>query len=424
MSSEINKQRVMSSTITTQSKAKPNNHINKDDNQPMHIIQHPLSSSSSLLTQTPQPHPFANIAGNLYHHLSDLWKVSDSMGAVSKSIYKDYRETCLSLEECERKRTDMETDLKQLMFDRDYMETLKRTFTQLRKENQMKSQEMDRLMDIIRSLNEKNKQCEDDKRVMKKSFEEGITTMANNIQRYSDILEKLKASATNTNKYMKQSTDKINTILEDYCDEPNEPSGNKEAVLEYNHGHSKKMVENQLATSTTTPEIILVGSGNGVGGQKQQRVKNSAKKPYFPPPLKKSHFKILSKRKRTRPVSIRSDLDSVYDMNNYQWAMLSECIHDMNKIMGMNREQLQTYFSTSVDADNIVLVPSCIQGNHLERVYLLFLKEIQHLKKIPNNDFLYLKELLSLPPDIHTLKDLKDYLADDMYRLNNVLVTM
>ena len=94
----------------------------------------------------------------------------------------------------------------------------------------------------------------------------------------------------------------------------------------------------------------------------------------------------------------------------------------MNQIADMDVKQLRK-FTQQNTTGRVSVTPDVIKKHNLERTYLLFLKELQYLTKIPRKDFLYLKNILRLPPELMTIHDLKIYLSDDMYRLNKILVT-
>jgi hypothetical protein len=285
--------------------------------------------------------------------------------------------------------------MKQLVFDREYMEKLKLQYNSLRKTNQTQSKEMDVLRTTIHELRQKNSLCDSEKQSLLHSFEGRISTMSGNMKRYAGIIQKIKGSAEETNQYMKRSTTTINGILKNYCDTtPND-----------DETYSIRKCRQGTPQCDSCP-VELVGGGKDID----------------PPPLNKKQFTLLSRRKRNRPTSITTDFDNTYDMNNRQWVLLSECIDGMNQIADMDVKQLRKFTQPNTTG-RVSVTPDVIKKHSLERTYLLFLKELQYLTKIPRKDFLYLKNILRLPPELMTIHDLKIYLSDDMYRLNKILVT-
>jgi hypothetical protein len=344
-------------------------------------------------------HPFSDMTGQLYENIVDLWTVSDSMGSVTREIYKEYKDVCLELKKCKSESTERQNTMNTLSFNDEYMNKLKDSYTKLRKRDKLQTDEMDELRKTITDLKKKNRLCLSEKQLLFDSNKEKVDDLSKQMGRYGEVIKKLTKSAEETNEYMTKSTNMMSSVLDDHCTDNNSISTDN--VLETQQHESYQSSPNTKSSTIDAEVCSLVGSGN---------------RGYLPPPLSKNQFSLVTRRKRNRVVSINDHFDTLYDKNNKQWAQLSECIEGLNSITTMTPKRLHMI-------TNSMTVPRSIKSDKLERSYLMFLHELQHLKKIPKKDFSYIKKILQLPHELGTIKDLKDYLSDDMYLLNRVLVT-
>jgi len=312
-----------------------------------------------------QAESLMNITKNLYKNITRIWGVADTLGKNIRELGNKYRIICLENRSLRLKYQRLVVKLNALNQDTDYLKQVKERYLRCRTEydkqtssNNVKDEHIAKLKREIETLRKLKKMDADSVDDLKNTYERHLQELNSKLSSNQSKIDELTATSSETKTYIDNSSKLIDTMME------------------------KRDCKD-----------LLRGAGPIKHKTERRKQNLCILKQYVNPPLA-----------------------AIVDTNIEQWGVLNNHLYSMNHILNLTANDI-----TQTCKNHHFTIPEPICKHKLEKMYILFLYQLHSLKIVPSKYVSIIADILDLPKNIKSSKQLKKYFHSDIQRIVKML---